>query len=113
MFLVSTPARVSKSAISSGSSGRSTNSPSQLTKNFMRTGGESADRFAHAKLMRVLHIGYADVLVNMKPFDLMKLRAVGRIDFITAIGRAGRDDANRRRRGLHRADLQRRSVGPE
>ena len=35
MFSVSTPARVSKSASSSGFSGRSTNSRSQLTENFM------------------------------------------------------------------------------
>src|SRR5947209_11593956 len=36
MFSVSTPARVNKSAISSGFFGRSTNSRSQLTENFMR-----------------------------------------------------------------------------
>src|SRR5205809_3619826 len=46
MFSVSTPARVSNSAISSRFFGRSTNSRSQLTENFMRTGGESANRFA-------------------------------------------------------------------
>src|SRR6266571_6422024 len=37
MFSVSTPARVSNSAISSGFFGRSTNSRSQLAENFIRT----------------------------------------------------------------------------
>src|SRR6266436_5940910 len=37
MFLVSIPARVSNSAMSSGLLGRSTNSRSQLTENFMAT----------------------------------------------------------------------------
>src|SRR5947199_10858566 len=46
IFLVSTPARVSNSVISSGFFGRSTDSRSQLTENFMRTGEESANRFA-------------------------------------------------------------------
>ena len=76
-------------------------------------GGVGAEQFAHEKLKRTFQIGYAHVLINIEPFDLMKLRAVGRIDFIATIGRAGRDHANRRRRGLHRADLHRRSVGPE
>src|SRR5215208_3652049 len=41
MFLVSIPARVSNSAISSGFFGRSTNSRSQLTENFIFLHGHS------------------------------------------------------------------------
>src|SRR5881392_3300601 len=53
MFLVSMPARVSKSAISSGFFGRSTNSRNQLTENFMRTAGETANRFAVSPAVRM------------------------------------------------------------
>ena len=48
-----------------------------------------------------------------KSFDLMKLRAVRRIHFIAPIRGARRDDANRRRRRFHRANLHGRSVRAE
>ena len=43
----------------------------------------------------------------------MKLRAVRRVHFIATISRARRDHPNRRRGGLHRANLHRRSVRAE
>ena len=40
----------------------------------------------------------ADIFIDVKSFDLVKLRAVRGIHFIAPISRAGSDDANRRRR---------------
>ena len=69
-----------------------------------------AEKFAQEKFQRAFQIRDADVLIDIEAFDLVKLRAVRRVDFIAPIGRARRDDANRRRRGFHRADLHGRSV---
>src|SRR5437867_10676318 len=79
----------------------------------MRTkldGGIGAKQFAHEKLKRALQICDADVFIDIETFDLVKLRAVSRVDFLTAIGSAGRDHTNGRRRRLHCSNLHSRSV---
>ena len=67
--------------------------------------GSGTEQFAHEKFERAFQIGDADVFIDIKAFDLMKLRAVGCVEFIAPIRGAGRNHANRRRRGFHRADL--------
>src|SRR5206468_1210898 len=71
------------------------------------------EKFAHEKFERTFEIGDANVLVDVKPFDLVKLRAVSGVEFIAPISRAGCDYANRRCRGLHGADLHSGRVCPE
>ena len=75
--------------------------------------GFRSEKLTQEKLERPLQIRDADVLIDIQAFDLMKLRAVGRIHFVAAKGRARRDDANRRRRRFHRANLHGGSVRPE
>src|SRR5437868_1937508 len=68
-------------------------------------GGVGAEEFAHKKLERAFQVRHTDVLVDVETFDLMKLRAMGRVDFVAAVSRAWSDHADRRRPRLHRADL--------
>ncbi len=67
--------------------------------------GSGTKEFPQEELERAFQIGDADVFIDIQSFDLMKLRAVRRVDFVATIGRARSNHANRRRRGLHRADL--------
>src|SRR6266478_5398171 len=55
--------------------------------------GSGTEKFAHEKFERAFEIGNADVLIDVKPFDLVKLRAVSGIEFIAPISRARRDHA--------------------
>ena len=47
--------------------------------------GFAAKKFSHEKLELPFQIGDADVLIDVKPFDLMKLRAVRCVEFIASI----------------------------
>src|SRR5260370_40286845 len=76
-------------------------------------GGIGAEKFAHEKFERAFQVRDADVLIDVKTFDLMKLRAMRRVHFVATISRAGGNHANWRRRGLHRANLDGGSVGAE
>ena len=59
--------------------------------------GFCTKQLAHKKFERAFQIGDADILVDIKSFDLVELRAVGRVYFLVPIGRARRDHANWRR----------------
>ena len=72
--------------------------------------GVGAEKFAQKKFQRAFQVGDADFFIHVKSFDLVELRAVRGIDFIATISRARRDDADRRRRGFHRANLHGGSV---
>src|SRR5205085_8147406 len=76
-------------------------------------GSVGAEKFAHEKFERPFQVSDADVLIDVKTFDLVKLRAMRRIDFVATVSRAWGDDANRRRRGLHRTNLNCGCVGAE
>jgi hypothetical protein len=73
--------------------------------------GVGTEQFAQEIFERAFEIRHAHPLIDVKTFDLVKLRAVSCIDFIAAKGRARRDHAKRRRCGFHRANLHRRGVG--
>src|SRR3954471_14906045 len=66
------------------------------------------DRVGEAQ-QRALEVGERDVLVDGEALDLVELRRVGRVA-VAAVRAAGDDDVQRRRMGLHRADLHRRRV---
>src|SRR5882724_7712755 len=72
--------------------------------------GSRTEKFAHEKLESAFQIGNAYVFINIKSFDLVKLRAVRGVEFIATIGSTGSNHANRRGRGLHRSNLHGRSV---
>src|SRR5260370_40675410 len=76
-------------------------------------GGIGAEKFAHEKFERAFQVRDADVLIDVKTFDLMKLPAMRRVHFVATISRAGGNHANWRPRGLHRANLHGGSVGAE
>lgn len=54
---------------------------------------------------RALEVGKRDAFVDDEAFHLEERHAVRRVDFVTAIAAAGRDDAQRRRLREHGADL--------
>src|SRR4029077_1006618 len=72
--------------------------------------GSRTEKFPHEKLKGAFQIGDAYVFINIKSFDLVKLRAVRGIEFIATIGSTGSNHTNRRGRGLHRSNLHGRSV---
>ncbi len=72
--------------------------------------GARSEKLAEEKLQRSLEIGERHALGDIEPLHLGELREVRGIDFVTAIGRSGRDDTNRWRRVFHHADLNTRSV---
>jgi hypothetical protein len=75
--------------------------------------GVGAEEFAEEELERAFQIGNADAFIHVEPFHLGELREVRRVDLVAAIRRARRDDADRRRSLLHRADLHRARMRPE
>ncbi len=79
-------------------------------KSHRRVGTE---KLAHEEFKRPFQIGDADALVDVKPLDLMKLRAVGGVHFVAAVRGARRDHANRWRGRFHRPDLHGRGVGAQ
>src|SRR5215211_2983245 len=66
------------------------------------------DRVREAQ-QRALEVGERDVLVDGEALYLVELRGVGRVAVAT-VRAPGDDDVQRRRMGLHRADLHRRRV---
>src|SRR5262249_11818017 len=72
--------------------------------------GCRTEKFAHEELKGTLQICDTYVFINIKSFDLVKLRAVRGIEFIATIGSAGSNHADRRRSRLHRPNLHGRSV---
>ena len=72
--------------------------------------GFRSEKFAQKKFQCPFQVRDADILIHIKSFDLVKLRAVGGVHFIATIRGARSDHANRRWRGLHRANLDGRSV---
>src|SRR3954468_20235026 len=66
------------------------------------------DRVGEAQ-QGALEVGERDVLVDGEALDLVELRRVGRVA-VAAVGAPRDDDVERRRVGLHRADLHRRGV---
>src|SRR5205807_3924175 len=75
--------------------------------------GFRAKQFVHEKLERAFQIRDADVFIDIKTFDLVKLRAMRCVHFVATVRRAGRNHANRWRCGLHRADLNGRRMSSE
>ena len=72
-----------------------------------------AEQLTQKKLNRPFKIGHADIFIDVETFDLVELRAVRRVDFVTSISGAWCDHANRRRRGFHRPDLNSGSMRPQ
>src|SRR5438270_6458152 len=68
-------------------------------------------KFVHEELQGSFQISHTHVLIYIEAFNLVKLRAVSRVDFIATVGRARRDDANWRGRRLHRPNLDGGGVG--
>ena len=75
--------------------------------------GICSEKLAQEKFKRTLQISDANLFIHVKPFDLVKLCAVGGVDFVTPIGRPRGDDANWWGRSLHGADLHRGGMGAE
>jgi hypothetical protein len=59
--------------------------------------GVGPEKLAQKIFERPLEVGHAHPVVDVQTFDLVKLRAVGRVDFVATEGGAGRDHPNRRR----------------
>src|SRR5947208_6934544 len=71
------------------------------------------EKFEHEKLEGAFQIGDAYVFIDIKSFDLVKLRAVRGVEFVATIRSPGSNHTNRRGRGLHRSNLHGRSVRSE
>ena len=67
--------------------------------------GVVAEQLAEEEFERALEIGEGDAFVDVEAFHLGELREVRGVDFVAAIGGAGRDDADGRRLRFHGADL--------
>ena len=72
--------------------------------------GFGAEELAEEELQRSFEIGEADAFGHVEPLHLRELGEVGGIDFVAAVGRAGGNNAHRRRAVLHHADLHGRRV---
>ncbi len=62
---------------------------------------------------RSLQVAEGDVGIDAEPFELMEDGRVGRVRRVVAVHLAGADDAHRRRRLFHGADLHRRGMGAQ
>ena len=69
-----------------------------------------AKQFLEDKLHRALEVANGDVFVDVQPLNLMKSGVVRGVCCVPAINAARHDDAHRRRRLFHHANLNRGSV---
>ena len=69
-----------------------------------------AEQRRQHRLERALQIRHRDPFADDEPFELLEHRRVRQVEVVAAIDAAGHDDADRRREGLHVADLHRRRV---
>ena len=72
-----------------------------------------AEHFAEEVFESAFEIGEGDVGIDEKAFELVEDGEVGGVDLIAAVSGAGCDDADGRRGGFHRADLDAGGVSAE